>query len=562
MMEALHHLQPDPTDPTERLLDAIDPTNVERLLEELAKIGGKPWQSPSGQEYFGTNRLALSPEDERARREVVIPAMRAAGMETVHHPLADIGILEGKDPSLAPVVLMSHVDTVPDGDRYDGVLGVSSAIEAVRAMGAIGIRPVRTTMVASLTIEESAAFGFSLAGSRALFHGLTSEELAARAQGGLTLREALGIENAVRCMEPIFGVAGGYKLPSAVVELHVEQHTSLEERGVDFGIVETIAAPERHAVRFGRDPLPIVQHQESYSYFELNVAGEANHSGATPMGDEHRADGLVATARLLRELGIQLDGLCIGDIAVEGGSINKIPGHVATKLLITTSNEDARHVAKERLQAAIDHYQARLPEGFDRDAIKLKDSTAEKAGNFFEPEAIRDRQATALATIIATQEAGLAESSHNTVATVGTYKTDQNGVITLELDVRGTNVASRSKAMRYIQERAALYVDGRNPVDFGNALPGSGEPVNMNPGLVRTAESVIKRYNIGSSRRMFSAAGHDIQNAVRGRAPGVLLFIPSKDGIAHRPDAYTSPEDIARGTYALGALALELANRR
>lgn len=559
-MEALHRLQPDPTD---RLLEAINPQNVERGLEELAKIGGKPWKSPSGQEYLGTNRLALSAEDEEARRNVVVPAMRAAGMHVDWHPLADIGTYHGTSPGLEPVVLMSHVDTVPDGDRYDGVLGVMSAIEVVRALGTSGLRPMRNIMVVSLTGEESARFKFPLFGSRALFHGLTSSELSARDSSEQTLREVLGSESAAKVMEPVFDNFAGYKRPRAVVELHVEQHVSLEQRRKNIGIVETIAAPERHAVRFGRDPIQTVEHQESYSYFELHVAGKANHSGATPMGDEHRADGLVATARFLRELDIQLSDLCIGDISVEGGSINKIPGHVATQLLVKTGNQDEQHKAKERLQAAIEHYQARLPKGFDQNAITFADTNAEQAGNFFDPAAMRDRQAAALATIVATQEAGLAESPHHTVATVGTYKTDQNGIITLELDVRGIDVESRSKAIHNIQDRVALHVYNRNPIDFGDALPGSGDPVNMNPGLVRTAESVIRDHGIGSSVRMFSAAGHDVQNAVRCESgvPGVMLFVPSHDGIAHRPDAYTSPEDIARGTYALGALALELANR-
>lgn len=558
-MEALHRLQPDPTD---RLLEAINPQNVERGLEELAKIGGKPWKSPSGQEYLGTNRLALSAEDEEARRNVIVPAMRAAGMHPVQHPLADIGIYHGEDPSLAPVVLMSHVDTVPDGDHYDGVLGVMSAIEVVRALGTTGLRPMRNIMVVSLTGEESARFGFAMFGSRALAHGLTTEELSAGVKGEPTLREVLGIEDAVRSQEPIFGRPGGYMLPSAVVELHVEQHDSLERSGTNIGVVETIAAPERYEIGFGSDPIPYLHHTKPFeAYYELQVHGEANHSGATPMGDKHRADGLVATANLLRELDAQFDDLHIGEIDIEGEAMNKVPGVVTTKLLLGADTKRERRELAERLNAALANYQSRLPERFSEDAIQLEAISREQAGTFFETERMQQRQQAAFATILAANRAAHTEAHQNTVATVGTFKTDDTGVITLKLDARGINTQSRTNVVRAIKQQADLYAAGSLPINFGAPLSGSGEPINMSPALVEAAERVIERYGIGSYVRMFSAAGHDAQNMARAGAPSVMLFVPSHNGIAHRPDAYTSPEDIARGTYALGALALELANR-
>jgi len=77
--------------------------------------------------------------------------------------------------------------------------------------------------------------------------------------------------------------------------------------------------------------------------------------------------------------------------------------------------------------------------------------------------------------------------------------------------------------------------------------------------LVTQAEHAIERYGIGKSAIVYSPAGHDTQNAAREGIPSVMIFCQSHDGIAHNPDAYTSPKNLAQGARALAAVVMDLA---
>ena len=218
---------------TEELLEqTIDGQSIEKKLIGIAKVGGvKVDPIPEQPERYATNRLALSENDYKLRREVIQPMMREAGMEVEEHPLADIGIFRGQYPEVTPLVLASHTDTVPDGDMYDGVYGVISAIESVKAMSEIGFKPYRDIIVLSYTGEESSRFGIACFGSRAIFHGLNTKELDSREKqelGGRSIREVLGEDGAKIASEPIFGEGKKFKKPFAVIELHFEKSALIE----------------------------------------------------------------------------------------------------------------------------------------------------------------------------------------------------------------------------------------------------------------------------------------------------------------------------------------------
>ena len=96
-------------------------------------------------------------------------------------------------------------------------------------------------------------------------------------------------------------------------------------------------------------------------------------------------------------------------------------------------------------------------------------------------------------------------------------------------------------------------------VDFGEPLAGSGDPVVLDSSLVGMAKSTIDEFSLGSSTVMFSAAGHDAQNAAKAGIPTVMIFTQSNNGgIAHHPDAYTDPQNLQQGVRALTALMLKL----
>jgi allantoate deiminase len=203
------------------------------------------------------------------------------------------------------VMVGSHLDTVPDGGRFDGALGVLAALDAVRTLKRSGLRPRRPIWVAAFMDEEGARFGTALFGSRAFAGHDLSSELSATDRDGIRLDAAI----AARGHDP-------RRLPEArridevgaYLELHVEQGSILDERGLRVGIVESIAG---------------------IMSFHVTVSGEANHAGTTPA--DRRRDALVGAARMvlaIRDLAAAEADVrsTVGTIEVAPGASNVIPG--------------------------------------------------------------------------------------------------------------------------------------------------------------------------------------------------------------------------------------------
>jgi acetylornithine deacetylase/succinyl-diaminopimelate desuccinylase-like protein len=543
--------------------------DIEGQLLALASIGGTRLEpTPEQAERYATSRVALSAEDIQARQDFIKPLMQEVGMEVHDHPFGLIGVTAGEDSSLAPLVRLSHTDTVPNGDMYDGTLGVIGELEVARAMREAGARPRRTIIDIALTGEESAAFGFATFGSQAMFHGLTDKDLNSLNAQGVSIRDMLTPDEIETVQQPIFGPDRMFSTPHAVVELHVEQGSTLEAQGVDLGIVEAIAAPVRHIVEIGGTTLRAqASDHEVAKYLQLTVRGQADHSGTTPMGTRTRADGLVETAEYLRplistQLGKERERITIGEIAVEDGAINKIPG-ITTTLLRLNGRSSAE------IDRVLDVLKARLADQnkkydgpdtrFGAQPLSLEEIKQPEAVFFGQQEMLR-RQAVALGLVSLVNKTAASHAHENVVGTVGTYTTTDEGVIKLGLDIRGNERRSRNVVVARIKAQSARYTAVLASTMLGEPLSGSGDPVELDKGLVSIAKSVVEDFGIGSSDIMFSAAGHDAQNAARVGIPAVMLFCQSgHEGIAHHPDAYTNPENLRKGVGALAALSMRLA---
>src|SRR5262249_41126104 len=137
----------------ESMMPAQATVSSERLWESLmamAEVG----RTPAG----GVRRLALSDEDRRAR-DLFVRWLRDAGCEVRVDDLGNIyGRRAGEEPTAAPVVCGSHLDTVPTGGRFDGALGVLGALEVVRAMNDAALVTRRPVEVVCWTNEEGARF--------------------------------------------------------------------------------------------------------------------------------------------------------------------------------------------------------------------------------------------------------------------------------------------------------------------------------------------------------------------------------------------------------------------
>ena len=256
----------------------------------------------------GITRLALS-EEEMQARAYVTEMMQTMGMTVRTDQIGNvIGRLAGTDSAAAPVIVGSHLDSVPEGGRYDGVLGVVAGLAAIRRIQKDG-HTKRPLELIVFTAEESSRFGFATMGSKAMA-GVADLKAWSKAKDpqGISFMDALAqvgfqpdqIAAASRVGEPIH----------AFLEMHIEQGPILEDAGLSIGIVEAIAAPTRLKIR---------------------VEGTPGHSGTTPM--DCREDALVTAAQIImavREIALSRYGEgtvgTVGNIKVNPGVMNVIPG--------------------------------------------------------------------------------------------------------------------------------------------------------------------------------------------------------------------------------------------
>jgi len=306
------------------MMPFLDGEQLLHDLERLAQFGAEPGP--------GLNRVAFSPADQAAR-DWVDEQMQKAGM-TVRRDTAgnSSGSYPGTGPDLAPIALGSHTDTVPQGGRYDGALGVLAALACVRALHEAGMRTRHPIEVINFAAEEATMSGATL-GSLAMAGQLDPAVVDYSAWDGLSVGEhlrAAGLNPAV--LTQASRAAGDL---AAYLELHIEQGGSLEAAGSPIGIVKGIVGIRRYDVRF---------------------EGMANHAGTTPMGQ--RQDALVAAAPFIgavRDLAVARGIVgTVGTLRVQPGAPNVIPGRVELQVEIRGLKEQALDEAEAALRRLAD----------------------------------------------------------------------------------------------------------------------------------------------------------------------------------------------------------------
>lgn len=284
----------------------------------------------------GINRLAFTGADW-AGRQYIVDRMIDAGLTVEADGFGNvIGYKAGKNPDLPVVMVGSHTDSVPNGGNYDGVVGVLSAIEAVRSMTEDNVEHDHTIAVVDFMCEESSRFGAATLGSKAMHGELTLDDLHRLVdKKGISIYEALQSRNlnpdGIETME--------YTRPvKAFIEIHIEQGKVLEHEQKKIGIVTGIAAPER---------------------FYVTIRGNADHSGATPMKLRH--DALCGASKII--LGIEEIASMqeeppvvgtVGVIEVIPGAMNVIPGAVKLGVDIRSISKVARDSVVTLIKEFID----------------------------------------------------------------------------------------------------------------------------------------------------------------------------------------------------------------
>src|SRR5215813_4065917 len=281
----------------------IDRKRLEQSIDELGRIGATP--------RGGLTRLALTDEDKRGR-DLMVRWMRNAGLRVTVDAMGNIfGERPGRE-ALPPVIMGSHVDSVPTGGKYDGQLGVLCGLETLRALDTHGIRTRHPVTLAIFTNEEGARFQPAMIASGVMAGKLALEDAYnARDKDGIRLvdeLERIGYLGAEPCVPRPF---------RAYLELHIEQGPFLEEEGLSVGVVDGIVA---------------------ISWSRLTIHGVQDHAGPTPMRIRH--DALVAAAEVVtgvRTIAKELGGdlvTTVGNLVVHPNISIAFPGNLRVSISI------------------------------------------------------------------------------------------------------------------------------------------------------------------------------------------------------------------------------------
>jgi allantoate deiminase len=339
----------------------IDPKDVDRYVAGLAKFGAYG--------ETGVWRTVYSPEWVQAQDQVA-GWCTEAGLEVHRDEVGNVwGRLAGREPGKS-IVSGSHIDSQRPGGRFDGALGVISALAAVRALKEQFGQPKRTLEVLSLCEEEASRFPASnFLGSRAITGAITPKDAEQMVgYGGETMADAMraiGLDPA--------------KLPDArrddievFIELHIEQGPILEQAGVSVGVVPAI-----NGIR----------------HYVVELTGRADHAGARPM--DLRRDPMAGAAEIT--LGVIDTALRMGRPAVTTvGRMEVEPNGPAIVPERVTFTVDARHSDPEMRERLYQQHEAWMQTVAARRGLELSWSiTTDLAPLVCDPGIVRTLQESA-----------------------------------------------------------------------------------------------------------------------------------------------------------------------
>jgi OHCU decarboxylase len=267
-------------------------------------------------------RTFLTPQ-HRAAAQRVMKWMRDAGMTVSMDAIGNVvGRYEGVAPRAPTLLLGSHIDSVRDAGKYDGILGVITAIACVDALRKRGERYPFAIEVIAFGDEEGVRFQSTLLGSKAIAGSFDKAVLERKDAAGIPMREALtafgldpaGIRSVARRRSDVLGY----------LELHIEQGPVLEADGLPVGIVTSIAGGTRAVIE---------------------VQGMSGHAGTVPM--KLRRDALAAAAEIMLAIETRARAhpslvATVGRISVSPGATNVIPGNASFSLDLRSPDDATR----------------------------------------------------------------------------------------------------------------------------------------------------------------------------------------------------------------------------
>ncbi|KAI4368394.1 hypothetical protein MLD38_016954 [Melastoma candidum] len=396
-----------------------------KQIDELAAFSDTP--APS------VTRVIYTDKDVAARRYVK-NLMKGAGLSVREDAVGNIfGRWVGSEPDLPAVATGSHMDAIPYSGKYDGVVGVLGAIEAINVLRRYGFKPKRSLEIVLFTSEEPTRFGISCLGSRLL---AGSEELLKSLKStvdaqNISFLDAARYAGYAQDQDDISSVVLKKGTYASFVELHIEQGPILEEEGTSIGIVTAIAAP---------------------ASIKVDFEGGGGHAGAVLM--PNRNDAGLAAAEL---------ALAVEKHVLESGSIDTVG------------------------------------------TVGILD---------LHPGAINS----------------IPSKAH------------------LEIDTRDIDEGRRNEVIKKIHQSAFRIANNRGVKLSEFKIVNQDPPALSDESIIRAMEIASTELNL-SRKLMISRAYHDSLFMAR-ISPMGMIFIPCYKGYSHKPEEYSSMEDIANGVKA------------
>jgi N-carbamoyl-L-amino-acid hydrolase len=317
--------------------------NGKRIMDHilaLAEFG----KNPQG----GVSRVAYSDADKQGR-EYVLGLMRAAKLDVTIDAAGNlIGRRAGTATGLRPLLIGSHIDSVPEGGNYDGVVGSMGAIEVAETLAENNVTTRHPLEVVIFQNEEG-----GLIGSRAMDGELTEKELDLVSRSGKTIRDGIkfigGDTGKLADVRRRKGEIAGY------LELHIEQGGILDSEKINIGVVEGIVG---------------------INWWDVTITGFANHAGTTPMNK--RQDALLTAGRFIQAVNrvvTSMPGRQVGTVgrisAVLPGAPNVIPGKVVMSLELRDLDAAKINMLYEKIQAEAQKLAAESGTEFDFKEINV-----------------------------------------------------------------------------------------------------------------------------------------------------------------------------------------------
>ncbi|BBN02124.1 allantoate deiminase [Marchantia polymorpha subsp. ruderalis] len=314
-------------------------------LDKLGKVSDSP-------EFL--QRTFMSPAALRAG-QLIRTWMSDAGLFTWIDDMGNVhGRFDGMNSSAPALLIGSHMDTVIDAGRYDGALGVVSAIAAVKALQKSGrlVDYPRPIEIIAFSDEEGVRFQSTFLGSGAIAGTLSPNLLQVKDKRGVTVSAALQKLSFPGTKESLFNLKYEPESVWGYVEVHIEQGPVLESKGLPLGVVDAIAGQTR---------------------LRVSMKGSAGHAGTVPMA--MRKDPMPAAAQAI----VAIEELCIrpqqggspatvsrptankggalvctvGEIASWPGASNVIPGEVTFSVDVRAKDDNVRELAVLNMELSI-----------------------------------------------------------------------------------------------------------------------------------------------------------------------------------------------------------------